>query len=92
MHWISELPSFVHLYGSYTDWFDVVVNQFSNVDGADWVFLNIFLRIGERDHCAFSFLNNTVILIHRLFVYPKSWFWPCGLDVENLEGDDRRTS
>ncbi|XVE51313.1 hypothetical protein DITRI_Ditri02bG0029900 [Diplodiscus trichospermus] len=33
---VSELPSFVCLYGSYPAWFDVVVSQFSNVDGADW--------------------------------------------------------
>ena len=32
----SEFPSLVCLYGSYPVWFDVVVNQFSNVDGADW--------------------------------------------------------
>ncbi|XVE72643.1 hypothetical protein DITRI_Ditri11bG0054500 [Diplodiscus trichospermus] len=33
---VSELPSLVCLYGSYPAWFDVVVSQFSNVDGADW--------------------------------------------------------
>ncbi|KAK8506008.1 hypothetical protein V6N13_002657 [Hibiscus sabdariffa] len=42
---VSELPSFVSIYGSYPAWFDVVVHQFSNVDGADWVFFNIFYEL-----------------------------------------------
>lgn len=45
---VSELPSFVSLYGSSPAWFDVVVSQFSNVDGADWVLFNIFYEL-ERE-------------------------------------------
>ena len=45
---VSELPSFVCLYGSYPAVFDMVVNQFSNVDGADWVFLNIFYELEKE--------------------------------------------
>lgn len=45
---VSELPSFVALYGSYPAWFDVVVNQFSNIDGADWVFFNIFYDLEKE--------------------------------------------
>ncbi|KNA22085.1 hypothetical protein SOVF_037300 [Spinacia oleracea] len=37
-----EAPSFVHSYGSYPFWFDVVLGQFSNIDQADWVLCNIF--------------------------------------------------
>ncbi|OMO59204.1 UDP-glucuronosyl/UDP-glucosyltransferase [Corchorus olitorius] len=44
----SELPSFVCLYGSYPAWYEVVVNQFSNVDGADWVFFNIFYELEKE--------------------------------------------
>lgn len=42
---VSELPSFVCRYGMYPAWFDVVVNQFSNVDRADWVLFNIFYEL-----------------------------------------------
>ncbi|XVE72644.1 hypothetical protein DITRI_Ditri11bG0054600 [Diplodiscus trichospermus] len=45
---VSELPSFVCLYGSHPAWFDVVVSQFSNVDGADWVFFNIFYDLEKE--------------------------------------------
>ncbi|XP_022759823.1 UDP-glycosyltransferase 74G1-like [Durio zibethinus] len=45
---VSELPSYVALYGSYPTWFDVLVNQFSNVDGADWVFFNIFYELEKE--------------------------------------------
>ncbi|XVF21246.1 hypothetical protein REPUB_Repub12eG0073700 [Reevesia pubescens] len=45
---VSELPSFVSLYGSYPAWFDVVVSQFSNVDGANWVFFNIFYELEKE--------------------------------------------
>ncbi|XVF42285.1 hypothetical protein PTKIN_Ptkin01aG0348800 [Pterospermum kingtungense] len=45
---VSELPSFVCLYGSYPAWFDVVVKQFSNVDGADWVLFNIFYELEKE--------------------------------------------
>ncbi|XVE72645.1 hypothetical protein DITRI_Ditri11bG0054600 [Diplodiscus trichospermus] len=45
---VSELPSFVCLYGSHPAWFDVVVSQFSNVDGADWVFFNIFYELEKE--------------------------------------------
>ena len=53
----SEFPSLVCLYGSYPVWFDVVVNQFSNVDGADWVLFNIFYELEKevRGLVRFSF-------------------------------------
>ncbi|XP_017976433.1 PREDICTED: UDP-glycosyltransferase 74G1 [Theobroma cacao] len=45
---VSELPSFVFCHGSYPAWLDVVVNQFSNVDEADWVFFNIFYELEKE--------------------------------------------
>ncbi|GMI98600.1 UDP-glycosyltransferase 74 F1 [Hibiscus trionum] len=42
---VSELPSFVAIYGLYPAWLDALVNQFSNVDGAEWVFLNHFYEL-----------------------------------------------
>ncbi|KAK8480867.1 hypothetical protein V6N11_051357 [Hibiscus sabdariffa] len=42
---VSELPSFVALHGLYRAWLDVLVNQFSNIDEADWVFFNHFYEL-----------------------------------------------
>ncbi|KAL4369092.1 hypothetical protein GQ457_05G004330 [Hibiscus cannabinus] len=42
---VSELPSFVALHGLYPAWLDVLVNQFSNVDEADWVFFSHFYEL-----------------------------------------------
>ncbi|CAO2818952.1 unnamed protein product [Amaranthus hypochondriacus] len=38
----ADLPSLVEKYGSYPFWFDVVLNQFSNIDQVDWVLCNTF--------------------------------------------------
>ncbi|KAL4367334.1 hypothetical protein GQ457_05G004350 [Hibiscus cannabinus] len=45
---VSELPSCVAVPESYPAWYDVVVNQFSNVDGADWVLFNIFYELEKE--------------------------------------------
>ncbi|KAE8713104.1 hypothetical protein F3Y22_tig00110216pilonHSYRG00036 [Hibiscus syriacus] len=45
---VSELPSFISDYGSSPAWFDVIVIQFSNVDGADWVFFNTFYELEKE--------------------------------------------
>lgn len=45
---VSELPSYVSLYGSHPVWFDVLVNQFSNVDGADWLLFNTFYELEKE--------------------------------------------
>ncbi|KAK8639387.1 hypothetical protein V6N13_137771 [Hibiscus sabdariffa] len=45
---VSELPSFIYDYGSSPTWFDVFVNQFSNIDGADWVFFNTFYELEKE--------------------------------------------
>lgn len=44
----SETPSFVYDFGSYPAFYDTVVNQFSNVDGADWVLFNTFYKLEEK--------------------------------------------
>ncbi|XP_027358459.1 UDP-glycosyltransferase 74G1-like [Abrus precatorius] len=41
----GELPSFLNKYGSYPEYFDVVVNQFCNIDKADWVLANTFYEL-----------------------------------------------
>lgn len=43
-----EAPSFVHKYGSHPFWFEVVLEQFSNVDQADWVLCNIFYEMEKE--------------------------------------------
>ncbi|KAK1287281.1 UDP-glycosyltransferase 74F2 [Acorus calamus] len=37
---VEELPSFLSVAGSYPAYFAMVLNQFSNIEGADWVFFN----------------------------------------------------
>ncbi|MBA0821486.1 hypothetical protein Goarm_018341, partial [Gossypium armourianum] len=44
---VSELPSFISDYEPQSAWFDVIVKQFENVDGADWVFFNNFYELEE---------------------------------------------
>ncbi|RDX72045.1 UDP-glycosyltransferase 74G1, partial [Mucuna pruriens] len=43
----GDLPSFLNKYGSYPSWFDVVVNQFANIDKADWVLANTFYELEQ---------------------------------------------
>ena len=43
-----DLPSFVYLYESYPAFFDMVVNQFSNIEKVDWVFYNTFYKLKEK--------------------------------------------
>ncbi|KAF5798063.1 putative UDP-glucuronosyl/UDP-glucosyltransferase, UDP-glycosyltransferase family [Helianthus annuus] len=43
-----ETPSFVHKYGLFPDVQDLVFNQFTNIDQADWVFFNSFYKLEEE--------------------------------------------
>lgn len=42
-----ETPSFIHDFGSYPGFYHTVVNQFSNIDEADWVLFNTFYKLEE---------------------------------------------
>ncbi|KAA8550510.1 hypothetical protein F0562_002194 [Nyssa sinensis] len=44
----SDMPSFIYVLGSYPAVFDLVVNQFSNVEKADWVLCNTFYELEEK--------------------------------------------
>ncbi|GLT94316.1 hypothetical protein SLE2022_120620 [Rubroshorea leprosula] len=44
----TDTPSFVHVYGSYPAWARVVLNQFSNVDEADWVLFNTVYELEKE--------------------------------------------
>ncbi|KAI7755333.1 hypothetical protein M8C21_028080 [Ambrosia artemisiifolia] len=43
-----ETPSFVHNYGPYPGWSEIVFNQFCNIDQARWVFTNSFYKLEEE--------------------------------------------
>ncbi|XP_071730748.1 UDP-glycosyltransferase 74G1-like [Rutidosis leptorrhynchoides] len=43
-----ETPSFVHNYGPYPGWSEIVFNQFNNIDKASWVFANTFYKLEEE--------------------------------------------
>lgn len=49
----SDTPSFVYDYAKYPAIFDLVVNQFSNVDKADCILFNTFYEL-EKEVCSFS--------------------------------------
>lgn len=44
----SDMPSFVYDFGSFPSVFDLVVNQFQNVDKADWVLCSTFLELEKE--------------------------------------------
>ncbi|XP_038888261.1 flavonol 7-O-beta-glucosyltransferase UGT74F1-like [Benincasa hispida] len=43
-----EFPSFIHQLGTYPAYYDLLVNQYANVDKADWIFCNTFYEL-ERE-------------------------------------------
>ncbi|XP_061351183.1 UDP-glycosyltransferase 74G1-like [Gastrolobium bilobum] len=44
----GDLPSFLYKYGSYPGYFDIIMNQFSNIDKADWVLANTFYELEKE--------------------------------------------
>ncbi|KAK9265582.1 hypothetical protein L1049_007414 [Liquidambar formosana] len=42
---LPDMPSFIYVAGSYPAYFELVANQFSNVDKADWVLVNTFYKL-----------------------------------------------
>ncbi|KAL4030929.1 hypothetical protein IC575_009184 [Cucumis melo] len=45
---LAEFPSFIYQLGSYPAYYDLLVNQYANVDKADWIFCNTFDEL-ERE-------------------------------------------
>ncbi|KDP45199.1 hypothetical protein JCGZ_15064 [Jatropha curcas] len=45
---LQDLPSFVSDFGSYPAFFDMLVDQCSNIDKADWVFCNTFYDLEKE--------------------------------------------
>ncbi|CAK8532785.1 unnamed protein product [Lathyrus sativus] len=44
----SDLPSFLYQYGTYPGYFDILTNQFSKIDQADWVLVNTFYELEPK--------------------------------------------
>ncbi|KAK4412724.1 UDP-glycosyltransferase 74E2 [Sesamum alatum] len=44
----EEMPSFIYVHGSYPSAFEMVRNQFQNIDKADWIFVNTFHKLEEE--------------------------------------------
>lgn len=44
----QDMPSFIYVWGSYPAALDMVVNQFANVDKADWVLCNTFYELEQE--------------------------------------------
>ncbi|KAL0312228.1 UNVERIFIED_CONTAM: UDP-glycosyltransferase 74E2 [Sesamum radiatum] len=44
----EDMPSFMYVLGSYPPLFEMVVNQFSGLENADWLFLNTFYKLEEE--------------------------------------------
>ncbi|CAA2933676.1 UDP-glycosyltransferase 74F2-like [Olea europaea subsp. europaea] len=45
---LPDMPSFIYVYGSYPGYFHMVLNQFSNVDKADFVLVNSYYKLEEK--------------------------------------------
>ncbi|XP_058779084.1 mogroside IE synthase-like [Vicia villosa] len=44
----SDLPSFLYQYGTHPGYFDLLTNQFSMIDQADWVLANTFYELEQE--------------------------------------------
>lgn len=44
----SETPTYIHDFGSDPVFYDVLVNQFSNIDQADWILFNTFYFLEQK--------------------------------------------
>lgn len=45
---LPDFPSFIYVYGSYPAYFKMVLNEFSNLDEADFVLVNTFYKLEEQ--------------------------------------------
>jgi len=72
----GDLPSFLYKYGSYPGYFDIVVNQFSNIGKADLILANTFYELEKEVSYSFYFTwnvlnsDNIVIVVNSLKITP----------------------
>ncbi|XP_057787360.1 UDP-glycosyltransferase 74F2-like [Salvia miltiorrhiza] len=45
---LPDLPSFIYKHGTYPAYFEMVLNQFSNLEKADFVLVNTFYKLEEK--------------------------------------------
>ncbi|CAK9183219.1 unnamed protein product [Ilex paraguariensis] len=45
---LQDMPSFIYVHGSYPAYFELVLNQFLNVDQADYVVVNTFYKLEDE--------------------------------------------
>lgn len=45
---LEDTPSFVYDHGSYPAYFEMVLNQYSNADKADWILVNSFYKLEDQ--------------------------------------------
>ncbi|GMP54993.1 hypothetical protein CsSME_00019954 [Camellia sinensis var. sinensis] len=45
---LEDMPSFIYVHGSYPAYFEVVLNQFLNVEKADYVLVNTFYKLEDK--------------------------------------------
>jgi pathogen-inducible salicylic acid glucosyltransferase len=62
----EDMPSFISDFGSYPAFFDMVVEQFSNIDKADWILCNTFYGLEQevsKQIAACKLLISTFVLL-----------------------------
>ncbi|CAL5394760.1 unnamed protein product [Camellia sinensis] len=45
---LEDMPSFIYVHGSYPAYFEMVLNQFLNVEKADYVLVNTFYKLEDK--------------------------------------------
>lgn len=45
---LPDFPSFIHKHGTYPAYFELLLNQYSNLDKADFVVVNTFYKLEEK--------------------------------------------
>ncbi|KAH1096015.1 hypothetical protein J1N35_012936 [Gossypium stocksii] len=45
---LRDMPSFIYVAGSYPSYFELVLNQFSNIDKADFIVVNTFYKLEQE--------------------------------------------
>lgn len=45
---LEDLPSFIYVHGSYPAYFELVLNQFLDVEKADYIFVNTFYKLEDE--------------------------------------------
>ena len=58
----ADMPSFIQVVNPYPGFSDVVINQFENVEEADWLVCNSFYEL-EHQVCLLKLLTSTLLRV-----------------------------